>query len=52
MQPDEALVFRFYDSGRHRPRWSAHTAFDPPDTPAQAPARRSIEIRALAFMDA
>jgi hypothetical protein len=50
MRPDEAIVFTVYDSARDgRPRFSAHTAFDDPTTPPDAPARQSIEARAFAF---
>lgn len=50
MRPDEALVFKVYDSERDgRPRFSAHTAFDDPTTPPDAPPRQSIEARAFAF---
>ena len=52
MQPDEAIVFKCYDSKTDgRARFSAHSAFDHPDTPAAAPPRESIEIRTLAFFD-
>src|SRR5262249_11647629 len=43
MQPDEAVLIRCYDSalqGAHR--FSAHTGFDDPTTPADAPARESL----------
>jgi hypothetical protein len=47
---DEALVFKVYDSAKDgRARWTAHTAFDDPTTPANARPRESIEIRTLAF---
>lgn len=50
MRPDEAIVFTVYDSARDgRPRFSAHTAFDDPTTPAGAPPRQSIETRAFAL---
>ena len=52
MQPDEAIVFKCYDSKKDgRARFSAHSAFDHPETPADAPPRESIEIRTLAFFD-
>jgi hypothetical protein len=52
MRCDEALVFTCYDSATDgRPRVTAHTAFDDPTTPASAPERASIEIRAFAFFD-
>jgi len=50
MRPDEALVFKTYESQTQgRARWTAHTAFDDPSTPPDAPPRESIEIRTLAF---
>lgn len=50
MTRDEALVFKCYDSLTDgRARWTAHGAFELPDTPADAPPRESIEIRALVF---
>jgi hypothetical protein len=52
MQTDEAIVFKCYDSMKDgRARWSAHAAFDDPNSPANAPARESIEMRTLAFFD-
>jgi hypothetical protein len=50
MQPDEAVLIRCYDSaldGAHR--FSAHTGFDDPTTPADAPPRESLEVRMLVF---
>jgi hypothetical protein len=50
MQPDEALIISCYDSARqHAARFSAHGAFDDPETPANAPPRESIEVRTLVF---
>jgi hypothetical protein len=50
MRPDEALVFKVYESLRDgRARWTAHTAFADPHAPPHARARESIEIRTLAF---
>jgi hypothetical protein len=50
MRPDEALVFKVYDSLRDgRARFTAHTAFEDPATPPDARPRESIEIRTLAF---
>ncbi|HVO95914.1 MAG TPA: CmcJ/NvfI family oxidoreductase [Terriglobales bacterium] len=52
MRPDEAIVFKVYDSEKDgRARFTAHTAFDDPNTQAGAPARQSIEMRAFAFFD-
>ena len=50
MRREEALVFKVFDSAKDgRARWTAHTAFDDPTSPANARPRESIEIRTLAF---
>jgi hypothetical protein len=50
MRRDEALVFKVYDSERDgRARFTPHTSFDDPASPADAPSRQSIEARAFAF---
>jgi hypothetical protein len=50
MRRDEVLVFKVFDSLKDgRARWTAHTAFADPTSPAQARPRESIEIRTLAF---
>jgi hypothetical protein len=50
MRPDEALVFKVYESLKDgRARWTAHTAFEDPTSPPHARPRESIEIRTLAF---
>jgi hypothetical protein len=50
MRRDEALVFKVYDSKKDgRARFTPHTSFEDPTSPAGAPARQSIEVRALAF---
>jgi hypothetical protein len=50
MRPDEALVFKTYESQKQdSARWTAHTAFEDPTTPLDARPRESIEIRTLAF---
>ena len=50
MTRDEALVFKVYDSRRDgAARWSAHTSFEDPTSPPDAPERESIELRAFAF---
>ena len=50
MRREEALVFKVYDSLTDgRARWTAHTAFEDPTSPANAHPRESIEIRTLAF---
>ncbi len=50
MQPDEAVLIRCFDSALKGPhRFSAHTGFDDPESPADAPPRESIEVRTLVF---
>jgi hypothetical protein len=50
MRRDEALVFKVYDSAKDgRARFTAHSSFNDPNTPAGAPPRQSIEARTLAF---
>jgi hypothetical protein len=49
MQTDEALLIRIHDSANDgRARLSFHTSFENPLAPG-APARESIEVRALVF---
>lgn len=50
MRRDEALVFKVYESEKDgRARFTAHTSFDDPMSPPNAPPRQSIEVRAFAF---
>ncbi len=52
LRPEEALLLKVYDSRANGvARAGAHTAFDDPTTPPEAPPRRSIELRALVFFD-
>jgi hypothetical protein len=51
MQPNELYAFKLYDSDETRPQWTGHTAIVDPDTPPGAPARQSIEIRTISFID-
>ena len=52
MTRDEALVFKVFDSDESKPaRFTAHTAFDDPNTPEDGWARESIETRTFAFFD-
>merc|ERR1712192_165798 len=48
MTKDEALLFKVFDNKEDGPRFVFHTAIDDPDTPDDAPPRRSIEVRAIA----
>lgn len=50
MQPDEALVFKTFDSATDgRTRFTLHSSFEDPSAPAGAPPRESIETRCLVF---
>ena len=50
MTRDEALVFKVYDTQTDgRARFTAHTSFVDPSSPAGAPPRQSIEMRMLAM---
>jgi len=51
MRKDEALVFKVYDKKEDGPRFVFHTAFTDPSSPADAPQRKSIEVRGIAFFD-
>jgi hypothetical protein len=50
MRPDEAILLKVYDSDRAiRARFTPHSAFSDPTTRLDAPPRRSIEVRTIAF---
>jgi hypothetical protein len=50
MTPEQALLLKTYDSETDgRARFMGHTAFEHPDTAADAPRRESIEVRTMAF---
>ncbi len=50
MTPDEALVFKVFDSDADAGvRFTAHSAFEDPTSPPNARPRESIELRALAI---
>jgi hypothetical protein len=52
MERHETLVFKVFDSDAGKPsRFTAHSAFDDPNTPVDAPPRESIETRTFAFWD-
>lgn len=50
MQPWEALVFKLFDSDPDAVQHTAHSAFEDPDTPADAAPRQSIELRTIAYL--
>ena len=47
LSPDEAILIKGYDSAEDVARFAAHSAFDDPASPPDAPERESIETRAL-----
>ncbi|MCW5314171.1 methyltransferase [Nostoc sp. KVJ3] len=50
MQRDEALFIKCFDSTENgHARFAAHTAFEDPTSPADAPPRESIELRTIVF---
>jgi hypothetical protein len=49
MRSDEVMMLKCYDSDRSLARFTAHSAFDDPTSPADAPPRESIEVRTLVF---
>jgi hypothetical protein len=50
MEPSQALLLKTYDSEMDgRCRFMGHTAFEHPNTPANAKKRESIEVRTMAF---
>lgn len=51
LAPDEAIVFKDYDSRRDMVRGMPHGGFQDDSTPEDAPARNSIEVRVFAFFD-
>ena len=52
MTRDEAILIKCYDSAKDgRARFSLHSAFDDPTSPADSKPRQSIEVRTLAFFD-
>ncbi|WAT17090.1 CmcJ/NvfI family oxidoreductase [Aurantiacibacter sp. MUD11] len=51
MQPWEMFVFKLFDTDEDAVQFTAHTAFEAPDTPPDAAPRQSIELRTIAFFD-
>ena len=50
MERNEAMLLKCYDSATDgRARFTAHSAFEDPTSPPDAPARESIETRTLVF---
>ena len=52
MKRHEAMVFKVFDTDQNvATKFTAHSAFDDPNTPPNAPPRESIETRTFAFWD-
>ena len=52
MKASEVMLLKCFDSARDgRARFTAHSAFEDPGTPAGVAARESIEVRTLAFFE-
>ena len=52
MERDEIILLKCFDSLTDgTARWTAHGSFQPPNPPADAPPRESIEVRTLLFFD-
>ncbi len=52
MMPDEAVLLKCYDSLTDgTARWTAHGSFQPPNKPANAAPRESVELRTMVFWD-
>ena len=49
MRPEEALLLKCFDSDERRTRFTAHSAFEDPGSPANAAPRESIEARTILF---
>jgi hypothetical protein len=51
MQPDEALVFRLFDTGNPEWKMTGHSAFIDPTSDPASPKRQSFEVRTIAVFD-
>ncbi|MGK0169899.1 MAG: hypothetical protein ACI9W2_001622, partial [Gammaproteobacteria bacterium] len=50
MEPEEVMLLKCYDSARDgKARFTAHSAFADPSSPAGAAPRESVEVRTLVF---
>lgn len=49
MQANEAILLKCFDSDPGAAGFTAHSAFDDPTSPPDAPVRESIEVRTLTF---
>lgn len=51
MRPSELLAFKLYDSDPDAVQFTAHSAFEHPDTPPGAAPRQSIELRTISYLE-
>ena len=51
MPPELVLLIKGWDSLGDRARFTPHSAFELPETPADAAPRESIEVRTLAIFE-
>jgi len=51
MERDEVLLIKGWDSLGDRAHFTPHSAFELPETPADAAPRESIEVRTLAIFE-
>ncbi len=52
MQQDEVIFIKCFDSAVDKARFAAHTGFNDPTSPPDAPPRESIELRTFVFYPA
>ncbi|MEI9852195.1 MAG: CmcJ/NvfI family oxidoreductase [Sphingomonas sp.] len=50
MRPEEIFAFKLFDSDASRVQLTAHSAFEDPTSPPDAPPRQSIELRTISFL--
>ena len=51
MQPWEAMAFKLFDSDPDATQFTAHSAFEDPNTPPDAAPRQSVEVRTIAYLE-
>jgi len=51
LEPSEAVLIKCWDSDEGVARFTPHTGFEDPTTPAGTPPRESIEFRTIAFFE-
>lgn len=50
MQPWEVVAFKLFDSDPDAVQFTAHSAFEDPNTPPDAAPRQSVEVRTIAYL--